>query len=159
MDRYGNIYASAYALIAPSIGGSPVSAGEGYINFDPANIYNSIAGRGDIPTESEVKATLTNFCWQGNVNALFNSFQLSLCSGGATAFMYGYGVAIGAGLPRLSRTWWPMGQRLAKFLVACWLGDQTVPLTNQQLDYRRGITGSGRIMMVEETNERCLHEL
>ena len=94
IDRYGNIYASLSGMVAPSIGGSPLSVGEGYINYNPSQIYSAIMGQGMIPSESEVVATLTNWCTQGGVNILLNSFQGALCAGDSTAFAYGYTLSI-----------------------------------------------------------------
>jgi hypothetical protein len=94
IDRYGNVYASFSGMIAPSIGGSPISVGEGYINSNPAHLLSAIMGQGAIPTEAEIIGTLTKWCVQGGVNVLTGSFQGALCGGRSSAFMYGYTLSV-----------------------------------------------------------------
>jgi hypothetical protein len=79
---------------SPSVGGLPVSIGEGYINSKPENFISSISGRGTIPGEREVKGTIEKLCFQDGLSIWFNSYQASACGSGATSFLYGYAVSL-----------------------------------------------------------------
>lgn len=94
-DRYGNIYGSISGALAPSAGGSPLAAGEGYVNSDPTQIISSIMGQRPIPSESEMVSVLGNgVCFGGGATLLMHSTQGFVCGGGSSIFMYGYDTSL-----------------------------------------------------------------
>jgi len=90
IDRYGEIYVSGYGGVAPSIGGQPISVGEGYISRRPEEIINQISNRGYIPSATQTHEAITGFCDVLGANLLTGLGQVALCGNGSTMVVYGY---------------------------------------------------------------------
>ena len=94
LDRFGNVYFTAFGSVAPNIGGGAVSSMEGYIaKF--GNIEERISGSSPGPSERTVAGTITGWCANADINLVFNNIGGGGCQNTGFYSAYGYSLGIG----------------------------------------------------------------